>query len=274
MRVIAHISDLHFGSHDPGLAAHLISEIGRTRPDLVILSGDLTQRARSGEFAQARHFIDAIAPPVLIVPGNHDIPLYNLMHRFLRPLEKFRRHVSPAAVADDWHCDDEIAVLGLNTARSLTWKSGRVSVEQMGLIRRAFAHAPDAAWKIVVTHHPIASAHGEARVDLAGRSMLALRAVADAGVHLLLSGHHHHPVSGDVSPELVLHDRVLVVHAGTAISTRTRGGHGNSYNLIRLDGAHVAIELREWSDEWGFHALRTSKYIFDSRAGQLQPETV
>ena len=272
MRVIAHISDLHFGRHDTSVAGALIEQIAELSPDLVILSGDLTQRARSEEFVQARHFIDHIRQPVLIVPGNHDIPLYNPVHRFLRPFEKFRRHVSEAAVADDWYCDGELAVLGLNTARSLTWKSGRVSIEQMGLVRRAFVHAPDDAWRIVVTHHPIASPHGEARVDLAGRSMLALRTITGAGVHVLLSGHHHRPVSGHIDAELVMNNTVLVVHAGTAVSTRTRHGHGNSYNVIRLDGPHAAIEVRLWDESLGFQPARTSNYWFGARAGMLEPE--
>jgi 3',5'-cyclic AMP phosphodiesterase CpdA len=272
MRLIAHISDLHFGSHDTGIADALVAEIAETRPDLVVLSGDLTQRARTVEFAQARDFIDLINQPVLIVPGNHDIPLYNVMHRFLRPLEKFRRHVAPAAVADDWYADDEIAVLGLNTARRLTWKGGRVSYDQMGLIRRAFSHVPESAWRIVVTHHPIAAAHGETRVELAGRSMLALRAIADAGVHVLLSGHHHRPVSGHLSTELLLNNTVLVVHAGTAVSTRTRNGEGNSYNLIRLDARHASIEVRQWDNEHGFRQTRRNRYSFDARAGHLTAE--
>jgi 3',5'-cyclic AMP phosphodiesterase CpdA len=273
MRLIAHISDLHFGSHDPGIAEALLADIGRTGPDLVVLSGDLTQRARSGQFAQARQFIDCIQQPVLIVPGNHDIPLYNVMHRFLRPLEKFRRHVSPAAVADDWYCDDEMAVLGLNTARSLTWKSGRVSLDQMGQIRRAFSNVPARAWRLLVTHHPIAAAHGEPRIQLAGRSVLALRAISDAGVHLLLSGHHHRPVSGHAGTELLLENKVLVVHAGTAVSTRTRGGEGNSYNLIRLNVPHISIDVMGWDQTHGFRAVRSSKYSMDFRAGQLEAET-
>src|SRR5438477_1801758 len=118
MRTIAHISDLHFGSHDTAIARCLLESIGDAKPDLVVLSGDLTQRARHSEFVQARHFVEQIEQPVLIVPGNHDIPLYNLLHRFLSPLEKFRHHMAPTALTNDWYCDEELAVLGLNTARS------------------------------------------------------------------------------------------------------------------------------------------------------------
>lgn len=270
MRTIAHISDLHFGSHEPAIARCLLDGIRGAKPDLVVLSGDLTQRARTSEFIQARHFLGRIGRPVLIVPGNHDIPLYNLFHRFLSPLEKYHRHIAPAALADDWYCDDELAVLGLNTARSLTWKSGRVSHNQMALIRRAFAAAPQVAWKILVTHHPVAAAHGEARIEVAGRAPLALRAVVDAGVHLLLSGHHHRSASGHADTELVLDNSVLVVHAGTAISTRTRAHEGNSYNLICLDHSHAVIDVLEWNGS-NFDHARRSKFALD-RTGHIKPE--
>ena len=270
MRLITHISDLHFGRHDPGISDALIEQINDKRPDLVVLSGDLTQRARMNEFVQARHFLDRISGPVLIVPGNHDIPLYNLVHRFFSPLWKFHRHIPSGIGGNDWYLDHELAVLGLNTARSLTWKSGRVSLDQMGLIRRAFAQTPEIAWRIVVTHHPIASAHGEPRIELAGRSMLALRAIADAGVHLLLSGHHHRPVSGHASSELMLNNAILVVHAGTAVSTRTRHNEGNSYNLIRLDGTHASIETIKWSAGSGFQPTGRAKYQL--RGGHMEPE--
>ena len=270
MRLIAHISDLHFGRHDPGTADALIDQINDAHPDLVVLSGDLTQRARMNEFIQARHFLERISRPVLIVPGNHDIPLYNLVHRFFSPLRKFQRHIPSGIGGNDWYSHQELAVLGLNTARSLTWKSGRVSLDQMSLIRRAFAHIPEIAWRIVVTHHPIAGAHGEPRIELAGRSVLALRAIADAGVHILLSGHHHRPVSGHASCELVLNNAILVVHAGTAVSTRTRDDEGNSYNLIRLDGAHASIETMKWCAGSGFQPNGRAKYQL--RAGHMEPE--
>jgi 3',5'-cyclic AMP phosphodiesterase CpdA len=273
MRLVAHISDLHFGRHDGAIVDALLAQFGEMRPHLVVLSGDLTQRARSAEFAQARKFIDRIAAPVVIVPGNHDIPLYNVMRRFFTPLEKYRRHIRQGSTSGEWYVDDELAVLGLNTARSLTFKSGRVSVDQMAMIRRCFEHVPQSAWKILVTHHPIASAHGEPRIELAGRAMLALRALTDAGVHVLLSGHHHRPASGHPATDLVLHETMLVVHAGTAVSTRTREGEGNSYNLVCLDGPHATIDVMRWNGRHTFEPARRSRYRLNNR-GQLETETV
>jgi 3',5'-cyclic AMP phosphodiesterase CpdA len=268
MSVIAHISDLHFGRHDAGKVEALLDSLDRNRPDLVAVSGDLTQRARREEFTEARHFLDRIGRPILVVPGNHDVPLYQFHRRLLTPFAKFNRYIAPADLSDCFFVDDEIAVLGLNTARRLTWKNGRVSHDQMSDIRRVFTHLRAELWKVLVTHHPVASAHGEARVELAGRSMLALRSVASAGVHLLLSGHHHRPVSGEVSAELVLHGSVLVIHAGTAVSTRTRGQEGNSYNLIELKPGCVTVRVMEWT-ETGFRPGQTTPYPFEGRESAM-----
>jgi 3',5'-cyclic AMP phosphodiesterase CpdA len=259
MRTIAHISDLHFGRHDPRKVEALLKSLAENRPDLVAVSGDLTQRARSAEFAQARHFLERIPEPVLVVPGNHDIPLYDVRKRFFKPLTKFNRHIAPAGVDDCIYSDDEMVVLGLNTARRLTWKSGRVSFDQMGHIRHIFSHLPAGLWKILMTHHPIASVHDEARVELAGRSMLALRELVACGVHLLLSGHHHRAVSGAAHAELLLNGSALVVHAGTAVSTRTRGPDGNSYNLIRLEAGSVVVKIMAWSGD-AFKEIQETRY--------------
>lgn len=259
MRVIAHISDLHFGRHDPRKVTALLKSLSGNHPHLVAVSGDLTQRARNSEFTEARHFLDGIAAPVLVVPGNHDVPLYDVRRRFLKPFTKFNRHIAPVGVDECLYTDDNMVVLGLNTARRFTWKNGRVSWDQMAHVRHIFSHLPASVWKIVMTHHPIASAHGEARVELAGRSMLALRALADAGVHLLLSGHHHRPASGEAHAELLLNGSVLVVHAGTAVSTRTRGPDGNSYNLIGLERGSVVVKIMAWSGD-SFAEIQETRY--------------
>ena len=94
MRTIIHLSDLHFGRvHRPALAP-LAAAIERIKPDFIAISGDLTQRARPGQFREARAFLDALPAPYLVVPGNHDVPLYNVVQRVLKPLAKYRRIVS------------------------------------------------------------------------------------------------------------------------------------------------------------------------------------
>lgn len=259
MRRIAHISDLHFGRHDPRKVEALLKSLSENHPHLVAVSGDLTQRARNSEFAEARHFLDRIAAPVLVVPGNHDVPLYDVRGRLFKPFTKFNRHIGPTGVGECTYNDEEMAVVGLNTARRFTWKNGRVSLDQMTHIRHIFSRLPAGRWKVLMTHHPIASALGEARVELAGRAMLALRALADSGVHLLLSGHHHRPASGEAHAELLLSGSVLVVHAGTAVSTRTRGLAGNSYNLIELEPGSATVKIMAWSGD-AFREIQKTRY--------------
>src|SRR5450759_3359106 len=133
MRTLIHLSDLHFGRVDEAIIQPLIERINTIEPDLVVVSGDLTQRARTKQFKQARRFLDALPQPQIVVPGNHDIPLHDIFSRFMRPLQKYQRYVTNDL--DPVYVDDEIAVLGINTARSLTFKDGRVNEEQIANLR-------------------------------------------------------------------------------------------------------------------------------------------
>jgi 3',5'-cyclic AMP phosphodiesterase CpdA len=259
MRTIAQISDLHFGRHSTAVAEDLLAGLAEQHPDLVVLSGDFTQRARHAEFTEARRFLERIAQPKLVIPGNHDVPLYNLFGRFLTPFARYHHYVTPVGLPADLFIDDELAVLGLNTARRFTGKNGRVSLEQMARIAHVFSELPRETFKVLVTHHPLATPGGQKELDLAGRSAPALATIAQAGVHLLLSGHHHRALSGHIGPEIDPKGSVLIVHAGTAISFRTRGGEGNSYNLIRIGGEHVGVTVMEWAAS-GFCESRTVSY--------------
>ena len=189
MRTLVHLSDLHFGRVDEALLAPLRTCIEGLSPDLVVVSGDLTQRARSHQFQEARAWLDTLPGPQIIVPGNHDIPMFNVLARFLTPLSKYRRHVTddlaPAYV------DDEIAVLGLNTARSLTIKDGRINQEQVALLRQRFGELDGSRVRIVVTHHPFDLPGHYDPDELVDRAPMAMRAFAECGVDILLAGHVH-----------------------------------------------------------------------------------
>ena len=260
MRVVAHLSDLHFGHHDDRVEEALLASLREKHPDLVVVSGDFTQRALKAEFAAARRFLDRIAQPKLVVPGNHDVPLYDLLARLFRPLENYCRYIAPAGVPGARLIEDEIAILGLSTARRFTGTNGRVSHEQMDEIRRVFRPIPQAVMKVLVTHHPLGSAEGHAKVEHAFRSGEALRATAEAGVHLLLSGHHHSSASGEIDAEITFDGHILVIHAGTAISTRLRSAEGNTYNLLRIAPDRVSVSVMECSSEAGFR--KTSEAVF------------
>jgi 3',5'-cyclic AMP phosphodiesterase CpdA len=254
MRTIAHISDLHFGREDPLAAEGLVEDLARVRPTLVVNSGDFTQRARRRQFRAAAAYHRRLPTPQISVPGNHDVPLFDVIRRAVSPLERYKRYITQDLYPS--YVDDELAVLGINTARSFTWKSGRISLEQIRRIERIFSALPSDAFKVLVTHHPFIPPPGDehAGVDLVGRAALALDVIARCGIDLLLAGHVHHGYSGDVRTHYPRAGRsTIVVQAGTATSRRVRH-EPNAYNHIVLDRETITICVRRWDgkrfSEW------------------------
>ena len=244
MRTLIHLSDLHFDRVDHALIAPLITLVKELAPSVIVVSGDLTQRARTAQFKAARAFLDALPTPQIVVPGNHDIPLHDLAGRFLRPLQKYRRHITDNL--DPAYVDDEIAVLGVNTARSLTIKNGRINREQLERLRRRLGALGDHITKIIVTHHPFDLPGHYDESDLVGRAPMAMRTFADCRVDLLLAGHLHTSHADNLSERYDIDGySALAVQAGTATSTRGRG-ESNSFNLIRIDSPRIAVERYTW----------------------------
>ncbi len=260
MRTLVHLSDLHFGRTDPLVLEPLLATIAAIAPDVVVVSGDLTQRARSDEFRQARDFLARIAAPMIVVPGNHDVPLYRVWERFLSPLGKFTRYfgrdLSPSFV------DAEIAVIGVNTARSLTFKHGRINEEQMAEIHRLLDPIDKRVTKIVVTHHPFDLPDDAGEVKLVGRAKEAMEVFARCGVDILLAGHFHTSQSGDTSARHEIAGySALVVQAGTATSTRGRGEE-NSFNILRVTGNEIVVERRAWQPQAAaFTAAGSERFV-------------
>lgn len=259
MSQLAHLSDVHFGRHDPAAVAAVLDDLDTARPDLVVVSGDFTQRARRSQFREARAFlqdIEALGLKWLAVPGNHDIPLYDVARRFLAPLKRYRHYITrdlaPRFAAPG------VAVVGINTARSLTIADGRVSEAQIAALPAHYADAPADAMRVLVTHHPlVALPWGEegALLEAAGRSPRALAAAVEASVDVLLAGHYHRSFAGSAESVAATHGSLLVVQAGTATSTRTRNER-NSYNLIRIGASTVEIVVRV-RDTGAFETART-----------------
>ena len=247
MARLVHLSDLHFGAHDDRLVDAVATNVDELRPDLIVISGDFTQRARTEQFEEACRFLERLrdaGPEVIGVPGNHDVPLYDVLRRFLSPLTRYRRFI------DETLCPfaelPGVAILGINTARSLTFKDGRVSEEQIAFIRETFARTPSEAVRILVTHHPLFELRiGDEVQKAIGRQELALDAVEAAGVDLLLAGHNHHASSQDAGDLVTRAGGALVVQAGTATSTRVREQE-QSFNTIDIAEGAVTITVNAW----------------------------
>lgn len=259
MPVIVHLSDIHFGAHRPDLAESLLADMATVAPDLVVISGDLTQRARRDQFVQARAFIDRLPAAVLTVVGNHDLPLVDLPHRFLSETRRYERYIT--SDLDPVTALPGLVAVGLDTMPAWRWKAGHVSPRQVALVRDALGNAPPGAWRLLVTHHPVLPAHLS---GLVGRDQL-VGACAEADVAVLLSGHTHSP-SADVVDLVApgVHRQALALVTGTAISSRTRGT-ANAYGVIRLNGTMatgggITVQVREPAST-GWTDRRTSHFV-------------
>ena len=257
MRTLVHLSDLHFGRIDRTLVESLIECVAQLKPDVMAVSGDLTQRARTAQFMQARRFLDRLPSPQIVVPGNHDVPLYDVFSRFLQPQDKYRRYITNDL--EPFHADDEIAVIGINTARSLTIKGGRINSDQMARVCARLRPLGAAITKIIVTHHPFELPGGYGDAALVGRARRAMEMFASCGADLFLAGHLHVSHTGSTAARYQISGHsALVVQAGTATSSRARG-ESNSFNVIRIDRPYLVVELFTWRPEQKSFALSSSE---------------
>jgi len=259
MRVIVHLSDIHFGRIDPSTVQPLADAISSLRPHLLAVSGDLTQRARRTEFAEARRFLDALPFPRLVVPGNHDVPLYNVFTRFATPLARYTHAIT--ADLSPVHRDEEMIVVGVNTARSWTWGEGRINATQVEGIVAHLAGAPKGLIRIVVTHHPFDLPEGVKETRLLGRAAMAMAKLATAGADLLLAGHLHISHIGHTAERYnIAGHSALVVQAGT-VSTRSRGEQP-SFNVLRVERPRISVERLVWDPgRLGFSAMAASHFV-------------
>ncbi len=253
MRRLLHISDVHFGPpHLAAPAAAVLRLVEERRPDLVVVSGDLTQRAKPHQFRAARAWIDRIAAPSLTVPGNHDVPLYRFWERFLDPYGAYRRHF--ARQLEPVFRDDELLVVGVNTAHGWTFTGGRIGAARLREIGELLSQAPAELFKVVVAHHHLIPPPNFGNQDVLTHAREAIDLFTRVGVDLVLSGHHHQAYIGN-SEEFYPQGRlpVVIVHSGTTTSNRGRGGERdqNSCNWIVVDDESMTVSHLRWHTEPG-----------------------
>lgn len=235
MSVLLQISDTHFGTEQAPVVEALVAFAARERPDLVVLSGDITQRARGRQFRAARAFVDRLGAPFVAIPGNHDIPLFDLATRLVRPYAHYR-----AAFGDDLepvHVSPELVVVCVNTTRWYRHTDGEVSAQQIERVKQRLANASPRQLRIVVVHQPVAVLRAGDEHDRLHGHADALRGWAAAGADIVLGGHIHLPY---VLPLAGLARPLWVVQAGTAVSSRVREGAPNSFNVLRWGTGAVA----------------------------------
>ena len=244
MKKIIHVSDLHFGTESPPVTEALTKDIKEFVPDLLVVSGDLTQRAKRREYVKAREFLEHFDMPWIVIPGNHDIPLYNLPGRIWKPFRKFETYFdsTTSCYRSDW-----LDVSGLNSVRNLRWKSGRITSEQLGQCRISLDEDPDEWVKVLVVHHNLFFVPGLKDTSKLFETRLMHKALSRHHVDLVLFGHDHSSNVRLIDPELDGARSFILVQAGTALSSRTRK-EANSYNRISISETECLIDIRRFAD--------------------------
>ena len=254
---ILHISDLHFGPpYVPKVGTALLDLAPTLGPDCTIISGDLTQRARPEQFAQARAFIDRLPGPRVVIPGNHDVPLYRIFERLFRPYEQYTRHIS-----EDLNqllvLDGRAVIVALNsTAPRCAITNGRVNSEQLAWATEALSAATNEMIKIVVAHHHFAPAPDYEKDQVLPQARRALEHFLDLNVDLILGGHLHRAYIGNSLDVYPAHRRdrgIIIVQSGTTTSRRGRAREAekNSFNLLHLTPERFRITHCMYFDDLG-----------------------
>lgn len=246
-RIVVHLSDLHFGREDRRVVAELIQQVTRLAPALIAVSGDLTQRARRSQFRRARAFLEALPFPRLVVPGNHDVPLFNVVARLLNPLGGYRRAIT--ADLQPVFVDPLLTVVGMNTTKPSRLKSGRVHAHEVDQLRDTLANARSDTIKIFVGHHPFELPDDTASdppTRTGPRAKSTLEALTGAGIDAFLTGHLHVSYTGHTAHRYNIAGRsAIVVEAGTATSTRLRE-NANAFNVLDIEPDAIVVERHEW----------------------------
>jgi 3',5'-cyclic AMP phosphodiesterase CpdA len=246
MQKIIQISDLHFGTEHPGMVEVLINDINNEKPDILIVSGDSTQRAKISEFKSMLALLQKLnTHNIICVPGNHDISLYNPVERFLYPFLKYDKWLG-SQTKSSW-VDDYFSILGINTVTPYKPMGGYVDDKQFKSIINFFEKQPKEKIRIVVMHHNLIRSERHKIIHNADE---IVNLFSRLNVNIVLAGHIHSPHC-----ELLKHKaehNLYVITAGTAISHRT--SYPNSFNVIEFDQYEFKFKIKEFRQNIFMHA--------------------
>lgn len=242
MTMLLHASDPHFGTEQPAAVDALVQLVHEQRPDVLLLSGDITQRATAMQFERARAFVSRLQVPVILaIPGNHDIPLFNVMARMIAPYARYR-HAFGRDLEPEFENDD-VLVIALNTTRRYRHVDGALSLAQIERVVRRLERARPAQWRMILVHHPVAVTRVQDHHNLLHGHEAAVQRWAAAGADLILGGHIHLPFFMPLRERWPQLSRaVWALQAGTAVSSRVRADAGNSVNIIRLGATAATLD--------------------------------
>ncbi len=264
MITIAHISDLHFGREQAEMIGELIKSLAKINPHRVIVSGDITQRARKSEFISACNFLNSLPWPKLIISGNHDVPAFNLFDRFINPWRKWQRYTGYEL--EPVRKELGYIAIGVNTARRsgalFDWSRGRINEDQTDTIAKHLRTADPDSLRLVVAHHPFWLPEKYKNRRVVGGRDKALSAMKQSGVDIILGGHVH-------SAYTKIMDGIIICHAGSAISDRLDMDSSNSFEVIQGNRRAFSIITHEWQGK-GF---ATAKKRFFKRSSGAWQET-
>ena len=251
MTRILHISDTHFGTEVPVVVEAMVKQATALKPDIVILSGDITQRARRDEFAAAKEFFRRIGAPVhLAVPGNHDLPLHDLVTRTLNPYRFYRKFFGPRQQV--WQ-DGRMAIVCLDATHPLRHTRGKTKMEQAReLLESARRAIGQNGLLCVVEHQPLDVKMPEDIPEILMNATLTAQLFAEFRADIVFSGHVHMPLIRDTHKLFKLPRHFIICGAGTAVSRRTRSGAPNSFNVIDIRDGGITIALHAYQPQGGF----------------------
>jgi 3',5'-cyclic AMP phosphodiesterase CpdA len=253
---IVQISDTHFGTELPEVEDALVESLTALAPDILLLAGDVTQRARWSEFSRARAFLDRLAiPEKIVIPGNHDIPLYHLWRRVFSPYQDFKRAFSEVETVRE---TDDCTIIAVNSTCPMKHKDGMISAEKIDQVAAILERNRHSELKIVAAHHPFAVVLASDRENIVINAEAALEAWCAAGMDVVLGGHIHYPFIAPLRGYYPhLETQAWIVQSGTAVSRRVRNGKPNSFNRVTVAGNRARARIEQWN--------------FQSETGRFEP---